>query len=268
MDANSKFLSTRKRREISLLLDIRAVYFLGIPFNYPFNSLFPGGERAWGRINWARRRADARYGVRDTYEYERTEWLQLQVYKRKERPVQRFQLSAIWLPPQLGLIVVILERPVQRFRFVLERGMRARARGCDCEKKKKERSGRYIYIYIWSRKGGRKYWGEEDGGASKEGERDRERKRERTRGTTPKWGPECSKTAYIRDYIPIPAACTRNDNYLPLSLSPPQFLPRPLSTRIVSFLPSTITRFIRTIRFLRLSRFAVEPVITFLGIIG
>lgn len=67
--------------------------------------------------------------------------VQLQVYKRKERPVQRFQLSAIWLPPQLGLIVVILERPVQRFRFVLERGMRAR--GCDCEKKKKERSGRY-----------------------------------------------------------------------------------------------------------------------------
>ena len=67
--------------------------------------------------------------------------VQLQVYKRKERPVQRFQLSAIWLPPQLGLIVVILERPVQRFRFVLERGMRAR--GCDCKKKKKERSGRY-----------------------------------------------------------------------------------------------------------------------------
>lgn len=98
------------------------------------------------------------------------------IYKRKERPVQRFQLSAIWLPPQLGLIVVILERPVQRFRFVLERGMRAR--GCGCEKKKKERSGRYI-----GKDGGRKYRGEEDGrGASERAERERER----TRGTTPK----------------------------------------------------------------------------------
>lgn len=144
----------------------------------------------------------------------------------------------------------------------------ARARAGATVKRRRKNEAVGIYIYIWSRKGGRKYWGEEDGGASKEGERDRERKRERTRGTTPKWGPECSKTAYIRDYIPIPAACTRNDNYLPLSPSPPPFLPRPLSTRIVSFLPSTITRFIRTIRFLRLSRFAVEPVITFLGIIG
>lgn len=98
------------------------------------------------------------------------------IYKRKERPVQRFQLSAIWLPPQLGLIVVILERPVQRFRFVLERGMRAR--GCGCEKKKKERSGRYI-----GKDGGRKYRGEEDGrGASERAERERER----TRGTTSK----------------------------------------------------------------------------------
>lgn len=111
--------------------------------------------------------------------------VQLQVYKRKERPVQRFQLSAIWLPPQLGLIVVILERPVQRFRFVLERGMRAR--GCDCEKKKKERSGRYTVEERTEA---------ENIGERRMEERERERERERTRGTTPKRGPECSKTVY------------------------------------------------------------------------
>lgn len=165
--------------------------------------------------------------------------VQLQVYKRKERPVQRFQLSAIWLPPQLGLIVVILERPVQRFRFVLERGMRAR--GCDCEKKKKERSGRYTVEERTEA---------ENIGERRMEERERERERERTRGTTPKRGPECSKTVYIRDYIhPYRRLVQEMIITSPSPPSLPSFLPRPLSTRIVSFLPSTITRFIRTIRF-------------------
>lgn len=75
------------------------------------NSLFPGRERAWVGINWPGRRASARYGVRDTS----ADQLGAAAGIPKREPVQRFQLSAIWLPPQLGLIVVILERPVQRF---------------------------------------------------------------------------------------------------------------------------------------------------------
>lgn len=75
------------------------------------NSFFPGRERAWVGINWPGRRASARYGVRDTS----ADQLGAAAGIPKREPVQRFQLSAIWLPPQLGLIVVILERPVQRF---------------------------------------------------------------------------------------------------------------------------------------------------------
>lgn len=96
-------------------------------------------------------------------------------------------------------------------------------------------------------------------------ERERERGREEPRRNE---GPNVAKPPISVTIYPYRRLVQEMIITSPSPPSPPPFLPRPLSTRIVSFLPSTITRFIRTIRFLRLSRFAVEPVITFLGIIG